>query len=143
MAEIFDASIQIQSVSKSFADPAGRRFDALRDIDLTIQSGECFSLLGPSGCGKTTLLRIIGGLEFPDGGTIVMGGRDVTALPPELLRKGRFDEIFFDDLPELDDRKEIFKIHLKKRGRSPSKYKVAHLAKITAGYTTGLEISSA
>ena len=70
---------------------------------------------------------------------LIATANDVTALPPELLRKGRFDEIFFVDLPELDDRKEIFKIHLKKRGRSPSKFKVAQLAKMTAGYS-GAEI---
>lgn len=70
---------------------------------------------------------------------LIATANDVSALPPELLRKGRFDEIFFVDLPELDDRKEIFKIHLKKRGRSPSKFKVAQLAKETAGYS-GAEI---
>ena len=44
--------------------------------------GEFFSLLGPSGCGKTTTLRMIGGFEDPTLGTIYLGGRDVTDLPP-------------------------------------------------------------
>jgi SpoVK/Ycf46/Vps4 family AAA+-type ATPase len=70
---------------------------------------------------------------------LVATANDVSALPPELLRKGRFDEIFFVDLPELEDRKEIFKIHLKKRNRNPAKFKVAELAGASAGYS-GAEI---
>ncbi|MBS1723323.1 MAG: AAA family ATPase [Armatimonadetes bacterium] len=70
---------------------------------------------------------------------IVATANDVSALPPELLRKGRFDEIFFVDLPDLDDRKQIFKIHLARRKRDPKKFKVADLARETAGYS-GAEI---
>lgn len=70
---------------------------------------------------------------------LVATANDVSALPPELLRKGRFDEIFFIDLPELEDRKEIFKIHLKKRNRNPSKFKVNDLAQAAVGYS-GAEI---
>jgi len=55
---------------------------ALRGVDLTIERGEFFTLLGPSGSGKTTLLRLIGGFERPDAGTIELGGRDVTYMPP-------------------------------------------------------------
>jgi putative spermidine/putrescine transport system ATP-binding protein len=55
---------------------------ALRGVDLTIERGEFFTLLGPSGSGKTTLLRLIGGFERPDTGTIELGGRDVTYVPP-------------------------------------------------------------
>jgi multiple sugar transport system ATP-binding protein len=51
-------------------------------VDLTVRDGELFVLLGPSGCGKTTLLRMIAGLESADSGTITIGGRDVTGLPP-------------------------------------------------------------
>ena len=77
------SDLVLSGISRTFVDPAGRRFEALRDVSLEVASGECFSLLGPSGCGKTTLLRIIAGLERPDSGTILMEGRDVTALPPE------------------------------------------------------------
>ncbi|MBS1712828.1 MAG: AAA family ATPase [Armatimonadetes bacterium] len=70
---------------------------------------------------------------------IVATANDVSALPPELLRKGRFDEIFFLDLPESDDRKQIFNIHLSKRKRDPKKFKVADLAKQTEGFS-GAEI---
>jgi SpoVK/Ycf46/Vps4 family AAA+-type ATPase len=70
---------------------------------------------------------------------LVATANDVSALPPELLRKGRFDEIFFIDLPDLEDRKDIFKIHLKKRNRNPAKFKVPDLAKASVGYS-GAEI---
>jgi multiple sugar transport system ATP-binding protein len=73
------ADIVIQGLSKSFDRG---RVAAVRNVDLTIADGEFFVLLGPSGCGKTTLLRMIAGLEFADGGTVTIGQRDVTMLPP-------------------------------------------------------------
>jgi multiple sugar transport system ATP-binding protein len=62
-----------------------KRFDgvvAVDGIDLASQDGEFLVLLGPSGCGKTTLLRMIGGLEAPSSGDVLIGGRLVTDLPP-------------------------------------------------------------
>jgi ATP-dependent 26S proteasome regulatory subunit/intein/homing endonuclease len=73
---------------------------------------------------------------------VVATSNDVTQLPPELLRKGRFDEIFFVDLPARDERKEIFAIHLKKRKRDPAKFDVDKLADESAGYS-GAEIEQA
>lgn len=61
-----------------------RRFggvEALRGVDLSIASGEFFSLLGPSGCGKTTLLRIVAGLELPDAGIVRIDGVDLSGTP--------------------------------------------------------------
>ncbi|MFY8149453.1 MAG: ABC transporter ATP-binding protein [Prochlorococcaceae cyanobacterium] len=63
----------------------GRRLGArviLEGLDLAVTPGECLALLGPSGCGKSTTLRLIAGLDSPDAGRIVLGGRDITALPP-------------------------------------------------------------
>jgi multiple sugar transport system ATP-binding protein len=73
------AGIVIRGVRKSFDRG---RVTAVRDVDLTVADGEFFVLLGPSGCGKTTLLRMLAGLEIADGGTVSIGGRDVTTLPP-------------------------------------------------------------
>ena len=63
----------------------GKRYGpvvAVKPLDLTIAGGTLVTLLGPSGCGKTTLLRMIAGLETPTDGRIMIGGRDVTLLPP-------------------------------------------------------------
>ena len=73
---------------------------------------------------------------------VVATANDVSALPPELLRKGRFDEIFFVDLPSHDERKEIFEIHLKKRGRDPEIFDLDKLMESSAGYS-GAEIEQA
>ena len=55
---------------------------AVDEVDLQIESGEFVTLVGPSGCGKTTTLRAIAGFETPTGGTVRIGGRDVTDAPP-------------------------------------------------------------
>lgn len=70
---------------------------------------------------------------------IVATANDVSALPPELLRKGRFDEIFFIDLPEHPERQLIFEIHLRKRNRDPKKFTPKALADATDGFS-GAEI---
>ena len=54
---------------------------ALDGVDLTVGAGELVALLGPSGCGKTTTLRLLAGLEDADGGTITVGGKDITHVP--------------------------------------------------------------
>jgi len=66
-------------------DSVTKRFDEVVAVDaltLEVPRGSFFALLGPSGCGKTTTLRMIGGFEEPSGGTIYLGDRDVTDLPP-------------------------------------------------------------
>jgi multiple sugar transport system ATP-binding protein len=73
------AVIDVRGVRKSFDRG---KVTAVSDVGLTVNDGEFFVLLGPSGCGKTTLLRMIAGLEIADAGTITIGGRDVTTLPP-------------------------------------------------------------
>jgi len=73
---------------------------------------------------------------------VVATANDVTQLPPELLRKGRFDEIFFVDLPTRAVRKRIFAIHLEKRGRDPETFDLDALAAASEGYS-GSEIEQA
>jgi len=70
---------------------------------------------------------------------VVATANDVSMLPPELLRKGRFDEIFFVDLPLFKERKEIFRVHLAKRKMDPSKFDLDTLARSSVGYS-GAEI---
>jgi putrescine transport system ATP-binding protein len=69
--------VEVRSVTKVFGDQY-----AVDDLSLSIYPGEFFSLLGASGCGKTTLLRLLAGFERPDAGRLLIGGQDVTDLPP-------------------------------------------------------------
>jgi SpoVK/Ycf46/Vps4 family AAA+-type ATPase len=73
---------------------------------------------------------------------VVATANDVTQLPPELLRRGRFDELFFVDLPSVAERREILAIHLHKRGREATHYRVAEHAE-EAERLTGAELEQA
>ena len=73
---------------------------------------------------------------------VVATANDISRLPPELLRKGRFDEIFFLDLPTQAERREIVSVHLNKRRRLPQTYDLDRLAAASGGYV-GAEIEQA
>ena len=73
------ALLDIQNVTRRFGN-----FTAVDGVSLAIEAGEFFTLLGPSGCGKTTLLRMVAGFDLPDGGAILLDGRDLATQPPEL-----------------------------------------------------------
>ena len=73
---------------------------------------------------------------------VIATANNVDELPPEMMRKGRFDEIFFVDLPTLPERREIFQIHLKRRGRDPAQFNLDLLAEKGEGMT-GAEIEQA
>lgn len=73
-----ESIIQIDGVTKTF----GSKVIAVHDVTLSIEEGEFVTLLGPSGCGKTTILRMVAGFEMPDRGRIILGGEDVTDVPP-------------------------------------------------------------
>ncbi|HEV3001635.1 MAG TPA: sulfate ABC transporter ATP-binding protein [Solirubrobacteraceae bacterium] len=70
--------IEVRSVTKRFGD-----FAALDDVSIDVPDGSLTALLGPSGSGKSTLLRVVAGLERPDAGEVVVGGRDATHLPAQ------------------------------------------------------------
>ena len=69
--------VQVDSLDKSFGPTR-----VLKECSLGIDRGEVVTLLGPSGCGKTTLLRCIAGFYIPEEGSVVIGGRDMTLVPP-------------------------------------------------------------
>ena len=77
IANLESADVEFINVTKTFNDA-----NAVDDLNLRVEAGEFFSLLGPSGCGKTTSLRMLGGFEDPTKGRILLGGQDVTNLPP-------------------------------------------------------------
>lgn len=70
-------AVESVNVTKTFHD-----VQAVKGISLTVGEGQFFSLLGPSGCGKTTLLRMIAGFETPSTGQILVGGKDMSGVPP-------------------------------------------------------------
>ena len=74
------AEVSFKGVRK-FYDGVER--PAVEDFTLDVRDGEFLVLVGPSGCGKSTTLRMVAGLETPSAGTISIGGRDVTRLPPK------------------------------------------------------------
>ncbi|MBE1206047.1 putative 2-aminoethylphosphonate ABC transporter ATP-binding protein [Aminobacter carboxidus] len=71
------AYLEIKDLWKAFGE-----FQAIKGVSLAIEQGEFICFLGPSGCGKTTLLRAIAGLDLQTRGTILQGGKDISALPP-------------------------------------------------------------
>jgi SpoVK/Ycf46/Vps4 family AAA+-type ATPase len=73
---------------------------------------------------------------------VVATANDLSLLPPELLRKGRFDEIFFVDLPQADEREQIFRIHLSLRRQVPQAFDLSTLVEATEGFS-GAEIEQA
>ena len=73
---------------------------------------------------------------------VIATANNVQQLPPELLRKGRFDEIFFCDLPDREDRRSILDIHIRKKRRDPSQFDLEKLVDITVDFS-GAEIEQA
>lgn len=73
---------------------------------------------------------------------VVATANNISFLPPEILRKGRFDEIFFIDLPDVANREEIFRIHIRRLGRDPGAFNLRLLADATEGFS-GAEIEAA
>jgi ATP-dependent 26S proteasome regulatory subunit len=94
-----------------------------------------------------TTARVVGTLltwmqEKKDPVFVVATANRIDMLPPELLRKGRFDEIFFVDLPNRAIREEILTIHIKKKQRDPAEYDLAQLAQLSVGFS-GAELEEA
>ena len=97
--------ITLHRVGKSYATPAGP-YPALRDIDLEIGAGEFIALVGKSGSGKTTLLNLIGGIDRPSEGEVIVAGAAVHQIPENSLARWRGKAVgvvfqFFQLLPTL------------------------------------------
>jgi spermidine/putrescine transport system ATP-binding protein len=120
--DVPEVDVRLERVSKLFADVA-----AVDDLSLDIEEGQFFSMLGPSGCGKTTTLRMIGGFEEPSYGTVYLGGRDVTDLPPY---KRDVNTVFqsYALFPHLDVRENVaFGLRRRKVGNDEIKSRVTEV----------------
>jgi len=101
---------------------------------------KAFGSLDGSSTDSGTSQRVLGSFltwmaEKSSSVFVVATANNIRVLPPEFLRKGRFDEIFFVDLPNTKEREDILAIHLKKRGRDPEAYDIPRLAKECDGYS--------
>lgn len=97
--------LTVENIHKSYATAEGP-FEVLRGIDLTLEDGETLALTGESGSGKSTLLHLIGGLDTPDSGRIILDGSDIAALDDKgraALRRGTVGVVFqqFNLIPSL------------------------------------------
>jgi sulfate transport system ATP-binding protein len=109
--------ILVNNINKQFG-----AFRALRDVDLTIRSGELIALLGPSGSGKTTLLRIIAGLDYADTGVVSFGGVDMAGTP---LRERQIGFVFqhYALFKHMTVRENVsFGLTVRPRGKRPQKW---------------------
>ena len=97
--------VKVSKLTKSY-NTAAEQVRALKGVEWQIGPGEAVALMGPSGCGKTTLLNILGGVDHPTGGEIVVGDQKLTSLPERDLEKYRLHKVgfvfqFFNLIPTL------------------------------------------
>lgn len=96
-----------------------------------------------AGLSQRLLATLLTWMQDRESGVFLAAtSNNISALPPEMLRKGRFDEIFFVDLPSQAVRQALFTLHLKKRGRDPAAFDLAKLAAASDGFS-GAEIEQA
>src|SRR6187551_2598783 len=99
------ALVEVSGIHKVYQRGA-ERLDVLRGLDLQVPEGDFLALMGPSGSGKTTLLNMIGGLDKPSSGRVIVGGRDLTQASARELARWRSRHVgfvfqFYNLLPVL------------------------------------------
>ena len=117
--------IDLQHITKTFDSNT-----VLDDMNLYIRENEFLTLLGPSGCGKTTTLRIIGGFENPDSGSVIFDGQDITSLAPH---KRQVNTVFqkYALFPHMDIAENIaFGLKIKNKSKSYIDDKIKYALKL-------------
>jgi len=103
---------------------------ALDGINVSMKEGEFLSLLGPSGCGKTTALRLVAGFDRPDGGSIVIDGKDVTRTSPNHRDMGMVFQAY-SLFPNMTAEQNVeFGLRIRKNKRAPRRKRVAELLEL-------------
>lgn len=103
--------LDAQDVCKTYVSGETERA-VLNDLDLNVDEGELTLIIGPSGSGKTTLLNLLGGIDRPDSGSIVVGNRNISNASDEELRKHRAEYVgfifqFYNLMPTLSARENV------------------------------------
>src|SRR5438477_629619 len=119
------AHVELQQLGRSFGD-----FEALKGIDLSLDTGEFVSLLGPSGCGKTTALRLVGGFDRPTSGRVVVDGKDVSHVPPNRRNMGMVFQAY-SLFPNMTAEKNVeYGLRIRKQPRAQRQKRVAELIEL-------------
>ena len=108
------AYLELQNLQRNFG-----AVRALDGIEIALGEGEFLSLLGPSGCGKTTALRLVAGFDRPDGGAIVVDGKDLTNVPPNKRDMGMVFQAY-SLFPNMTARQNV-EYGLKIRGKDKTR----------------------
>jgi lipoprotein-releasing system ATP-binding protein len=87
--------LELNQVEKSYPPAGGSPAAVLKDVSLTVNTGDTLAIVGPSGSGKSTLLNLMGGLDRPTAGSVLLGGRDLAALTDAELARVRNCELGF------------------------------------------------
>lgn len=136
-----EAMVSLQGVTKEYQ--SGRRLiQALRGVDLVIESGEWVSIVGPSGCGKSTLLNLLSGIDRPSTGTVTIAGTEISSQNEEQLARWRGQTIgivfqFFQLLPTLTALENV-RLPIELNGnRQPRAYARHLLARVGVDHLAG------
>ncbi|MDQ2968389.1 MAG: ABC transporter ATP-binding protein [Actinomycetota bacterium] len=119
------AYLELQELRRAFGPVV-----ALDGINVSMKKGEFLSLLGPSGCGKTTALRLVAGFDRPDGGAIVIDGKDVTRMSPSRRDMGMVFQAY-SLFPNMTAEQNVeFGLRIRKNKRTPRRKRVAELLEL-------------
>ena len=136
-----DDVLKVRRVSDPQISPDGRWIAfTIADTDKPANKRTSQIYLISTDGGEPRAARLLGAfstwLQERSGPVFVVAtANDVSRLPPELLRRGRFDELFFVDLPDLEARAEILGLHLRRRGRDPGALELGAIAELCADYS--------